>query len=325
MSEYSPRPKTGYTRTGKSLKAVRRYYALKNADRERQRSPRKSRDDEDNRPRRSPADDKLSKRIAAELKHQAAANEKRSLRSPNAQNDDGPTPPIIISPKETGPVFIAEPPNKSAKSAKSVKSTKTVKSHKSAGAGAQHLPIDYIEPNLVFGSFSMGCVVASCLIALVYVLNWILANISPNLVDDLDKNPKNTLPTALSLGIISIFVIVTSIYWLNFRFGFIHAVISLLVMMLSTLCVGAYIIYTSVTNMHESSRPTTTVSPVSGTSSSRIRRDNMLFLLAITYLVVLFISTGMMVKQVISLRSARLNNKNKPVEVTQMSHFLAPH
>lgn len=92
MSDYSPPP--GKTKTGKSLKAVRRYYALK-AQRERE-SQRK----------RSPDEEKLSKRIARELNKQQEAIEKRSRRT----NKPMPTgPDVALTVQNEGPVFVAEP------------------------------------------------------------------------------------------------------------------------------------------------------------------------------------------------------------------------
>lgn len=336
MSEYSPRPKAGYTRTGKSLKAVRRYYALKNAEKERQRSPRKGREDDDRHLKRNPADDKLSKRIAVELKHQAAANEKRSLRSPNAQKDaQSPDTPIIVSPKETGPVFIAEQPNKSAKSVKSVKSaksaksSKSVRSHRSTGTVAAQRPVGHHESGSIeFGPLSLGCVLASCLIGLVYVFNWILMFTFDRLKEshlnktDCTGQASDLLPRALYLGVVSLVVISNGMYWLNYRFGFKQAIISTVLMLGSTLCVGAYIVYTSVTKVDgEGSFP----NPGHKTTT-RIELEHILFLLAISYIVVLSISTGMMVKQVMTLNASKsTDHKNNHREVPQMSYFLAPH
>lgn len=115
---YNPAPKTGFTKTGKSLKAVRRYYALMNQK------------------QKSPDEDKLSKRIAAELKTQQDANEKRSKREGSiplmeqSTTDRAESPRLIVSPKETGPVFIAPTPtpteaSKSAQAPKSIKSSKS--------------------------------------------------------------------------------------------------------------------------------------------------------------------------------------------------------
>lgn len=117
MSSNYNQPKTGYTKTGKSLKAVRRYYALMNQG----KSPK------------SPEEEKLSKRIAAELKTYQDANEKRSKREMQSsvplmeQATDMPRSmptAIIISPRDTGPVFISPtaPPPPAAAAEKSVKS-----------------------------------------------------------------------------------------------------------------------------------------------------------------------------------------------------------
>ena len=115
---FNQAPKTGYTKSGKSLKAIRRYYALMNQK------------------QKSPDDDKLSKRIAAELKTQQEANERRSKRESSIPLMDHPTETpephrLIVSPKETGPVFIAPTPTpteavKSDLAPKSVKSLKSV-------------------------------------------------------------------------------------------------------------------------------------------------------------------------------------------------------
>jgi hypothetical protein len=100
MSSFNTSTKTGYTRSGKSLKAIRRYYAQLNQ-----------------KGRRSPDEDKLSRRVAAELKTQQDANEKRSRREVGQTymgseqvTARSELPPLLVSAKESGPVFIAPPP-----------------------------------------------------------------------------------------------------------------------------------------------------------------------------------------------------------------------
>lgn len=146
----------GYTKTGKSLKAVRRYYALKNANRQRRSPPeeenRQQRDDSDViKRKKSRTEEKLSKRIAAELKVQQEANERRAANvtkstSFNLTPTDRSALPVNVAAvyqqgKQTGgPIFVlendgqAEPtsPDRSPKSAKSVRSIKSGKSGKSA-------------------------------------------------------------------------------------------------------------------------------------------------------------------------------------------------
>lgn len=317
MSDFNPKPKTGFTKSGKSLKAVRRYYAQKNADR--QRSPKKSRE-EDNTRRRSPTDDKLSKRIAAELKVQADANEKRSRRATGKSSTDATSPnsPIIISPKETGPVFIAETPTKSVKSAKSIKSTK---SQKSIGTMAQFF--DYLSSAVNFGPFSLGYVFAAAIIGIVYIFSWILMKVFDSMDRKIDVTKiREGLPAVLYLAVVSIFVVLTCLFWLAYRNRFTHAVISLIVIMISTICIGAYIIYASVTRTGDAKQP---LQPAS--SSTQAERDNLIFLTSITYFCVLLVTLGMMIKQVISLMytSTNYESKNRTNEAPQMSVFLAPH
>lgn len=319
MSDYNPKPKPGYTKTGKSLKAVRRYYALKNADR--QGSPKKSRDEEDVKRK---SDDKLSKRIAVELKVQADANEKRSRRSNKSSTSPTPSTPIIVSPKETGPVFIAERPVKSLKSSKSIKSTKSTRSVRSIGTIAQI--IEYLGATVEYGPFSLGCVFASALIGLAYIFGWGLMTLFDSMKEKSDVNKVHDgLPVALYLAVVSVFVVFTCFFWLSYRYSSAQALISLIVMLISTLCVGAYIIYASITKVSQ-----TKLLPdqpnAQALTNSRAERDNLIFVLSITYFCMLLVSSGMMIKQVISLMYTPMKDrsKDKVTDVPQMSVFLAP-
>jgi len=94
--------KEGNTKSGKSLKALRRYYALKNSQKEQKEA-------------KTAEDDKLSRRIANELKAQQEAIQKR-LGSPAGKDASGnpgqiPLPEgVVMSPKQSGPVFVTETP-----------------------------------------------------------------------------------------------------------------------------------------------------------------------------------------------------------------------
>lgn len=112
--------KAGYTRTGKSLKAVRRYYALLNQNKQ-----------------KSPDDEKLSKRIAVELKTQQDANEKRSKREGNLVDQTTErselTDGVVVSPKNNGPVFVLPTATPLLEGTNSIYSpVKSLKSAKSA-------------------------------------------------------------------------------------------------------------------------------------------------------------------------------------------------
>lgn len=184
MSDYNPAPKAGYTKTGKSLKAVRRYYALMNQQKQ-----------------KSPDEDKLSKRIAAELKTQQDANEKRSRREigqpllltdQSTERSDLPAG-VMVSPKDTGPVFIAptapsQPPQQQQQqftdgyktidqSGKSVKSYKSIRN--------PHILPDILTNNSCCTSciyFTMGLIIGVAIGVLCYMF-------LPRLIAD--KTPVN--------------------------------------------------------------------------------------------------------------------------------------
>lgn len=151
-------PRPGYTRTGKSLKAVRRYYALLNQ-------------------KKSPEEGTLSKRIAAELKTQQDANEKRSKRM--VANDEPipepPTPPnpSSVSQKE-GTGFVAPLMESTGSNTVNYKSTKSNKSVKSVPTGRDTEQTSCCTQNLMYfllGLFLGIAVGASLYYGLSYLKN----------------------------------------------------------------------------------------------------------------------------------------------------------
>lgn len=199
MGDYSP---NGRTKTGKSLKAVRRYYALKDAERKKAtspqqdepNSPRKSNENDDNRlqkskRKRSP-DDGLSKRIANELRVQQDAIEMRSKRYPNkleAQlTERSALPPIIIQPKEVGgPIFVTEPLNitKSTKSLKSMTNVIPMKTDNDSNEAVS------LNTKNVCITFVIMCV----FIGAIYLATWIISKSIDSTNVDTDKDRAVTI------------------------------------------------------------------------------------------------------------------------------------
>lgn len=334
MSDWSPPQRQGYTRTGKSLKAVRRYYALKDQANRRKRSPDREDRDEDRQNReekisasakrkRSPDDDKLSKRIAAELKVQAEANEKRSQRQSGAviAPTDRSDLPLIVQPREPGPTFITA--TNDANDVAPIKSVvlpaKSAKSNRSAGGQLATIPAELPEINDIsnFGSTSKGCFLTCIVLALSYIATWLLMILVDKLSDGNQKeNPSFKSITWLAVS--SVLTIIAISYWFLLRSYLRHAIGSLILMILSTLSVIIYIIYTIIIHA-----PT----PNTKVSTHYINEDNPLnFWLSITYLVFHIVSTSFMLKQLINIVKGQIKERSsgKPAEDQPMSLYLSP-
>lgn len=335
MSDWSPPPRPGYTRTGKSLKAVRRYYALKDQSNRRKRSPDKE-DRDEVRPnredrysasakrKRSPDDDKLSKRIAAELKVQAEAIEKRSLRQvgmPLAPTDRSELP-YIVQPRETGPTFITpvtetnEGPTAPYKSV--VKSAKSAKSNRSDGLllATGELPdMDVYQS----GPTSRGCLVTCIVYAFTYVATWLLMLAVKYNSKTKDKKEEKSKHSISWLAISSFLVIIAVPYWFHLRQYLRHAIGSLIFMVLSTANVIVYMIYSIIINA-----PT----PDNTKAKQYVNEDNPLnFWLSISYLVFHLASLSFMIKQLLSLVYGQIKDRSGGRvgdQDQQMSLYLAP-
>ena len=230
-------PRAGYTRSGKSLKAVRRYYAIQNAMKNKAEESPKSPKDED----------KISKRIAAELNQQQIANEKRNRTSGNlseSPTDRSALPNsavIIVSPKETGPVFIApEAAQKSIKSAKSMKSTRS-------GAPPNANAVDDFGHvgDLELGSCAVSCLITCATLAAIYLAIWIFMIIdssrgvsSPIVQDTRDVEKRS----ARWMGITSIFVLIVIPYWIYFKNNQIHAILCMLAIIGTTISTFVFLL-----------------------------------------------------------------------------------
>lgn len=257
MSDYSPPPRTGYTRSGKSLKAVRRYYALKDAASKKKRAQEKretNREEEDrlrreeqkvqnqsvSKKRRSPDDDFLSKRIANELRVQQEANEKRGRQLNsylNASTDRSALPVIAVNPKEVGPVFMTKTDQNTVPKVKSSKSAKSV--------GDNGLYSNSTIPIAINSPSSMGCVFTVVVIAMVYVITYtIMAADSINAPER--KSPDSTMKSMGWLAANSLIVLVASSFWLIEKKQLNQALICLMLFIMSTISLIVYIVYSIV-------------------------------------------------------------------------------
>lgn len=336
MSDWSPPQRPGYTKTGQSLKAVRRYYALKDQANRRKRSPDREDRDEDRivreekasasaKRKRSPDDDKLSKRIAAELKVQAEANEKRSQRqsgavlSPTERSDL----PLIVQPREAGPTFITA--TNDANDVAPIKSVvlpaKSAKSNRSAGIQLATTPAELPEINISnFGSTSKGCLITCIVLAFSYIATWLLMiivdkNLKSSETDE--RDPSFQLIAWLAMG--SVLPLIAIPYWFLLRNHLMHAIGCLFLMIMSTVNVIIYIIYTII--IHSPPTPNTKV------TSHYINEDNPLnFWLSITYMVLHLVSTSFMIKQLMNIVKGQIKERSngKPAEDQPMSLYLSP-
>lgn len=316
----SPKTREGYTKTGKSLKAVRRYYALKAQEAAKRRDEKDEDDFSKSRRRKNSDDDKLSKRIAAELKVQQEAIERRAqaLHSPTERSA---LPVIQRDPAlVTGPAFVIEVPQKSQQSGKSLKSVKTPKSIKSMGQVQDPLlnPAGYQNQS---SYSSIGFILMCLIIALVYIVTWIFMMI----IDGQREFPLKEQEQSNSsmkfirwLGIGSILVVVGVVCYFVGRVRFRWVALSTALLSLSLINLGIYLVYSIMIEGNEQA------------SNSYIHSKNALnFWLPITYLLYHLIALSFVIKQLISVLSMRIGRpeRTSTTEVEphdRMSVYLAP-
>lgn len=320
MSDYSPRQ--GYTRTGKSLKAVRRYYALK-GERKRRNSPPEGSPEEDNnreqtysRRKRGADDDKLSKRIAAELRNQQEVNEKLNRTGISNAVTDRSALPIVVTAKETGPTFTT--PKVEPTPVKSVKSTKSARSLKTPGTIANIADTGSTRVNVVhdFNSTATGCTVACFMIALVYISTWVLMVIvfRKRVLDAKDEQ-LSTMRTIRWLALTSLFVIVAVPYWSLQKGQLRHALVCLTFMILSIISLAVYIVYNLLIEKQPVRQPHHYLSD----------RDSLNFWLPLTYLILHLSAIGFMFKHSLGLIYKQIEEKeSQKTSETHMSQYLAP-
>lgn len=283
MSDYSPPPRAGYTKTGKSIRAVKRYYAMKNKDAKKKKSP---------------DDEKLSKRIAAELKVQQEANKKRNRQSGTIDNEttERSALPIIMQPREVGPTFVTSP--------------KSVKSAKSAGTVAQIVenPTYFIHN---FSSTSNGCVVSCFFFAIIYVATWIHYLVLSKKWESLGGKPMDTEHTSFNsikwIAITSIGPILIVPIWLTLRDRFSYALLSLLSMIACAVSLLAHLVYYIITDKSVDTtnpkQPRYYLSP----------RNPLNFWLSISFLMMTMVAMSIMIKQLLSLISRQIDNKDNNI------------
>lgn len=322
MSDHSPPARPGYTKTGKSLKAVRRYYALKEASKKKRTPERRelAREEEDkmrreeralnqsvSKRKRSPDDDFLSKRIANELRVQQEANERR-VRSPSnymlAQTERSALPIVVVSPKETGPIFVRPENPQSPKSAKSIKSVK------SASLNVQLATDSLIGTNNTSPT-SMGCVFTLVVIALVYVITYAIMLIETfKSSKPKPQSPDSTLKSMGWLAANSVGVLVASSFWLIERKQLKHAVSSLTLLLISTISQIVYLVFSTVM-----------IGP-SDLNYFRRSTNPLNFWLPVTFLAFHVITAGLIVKQHLYLMPKQMDVNSE--ERARMSEYMAP-
>lgn len=314
----------GYTKSGKSLKAVRRYYAQKAEARRRDEPEDESRKPEEShsKKRRTPEDDKLSKRIAAELKTQQEANERRARHLGfQSQPTERSTLPIIQRelPVAQGPTFFIEQPQKSIKSIKSIKSGKSAKSDKTTQDLVISPPVHDFKPS------SIGCQITCLIIAIVYLTTLIFMSIiESQRTTKLTEKEKihSSFGSITWLGVGSCLVIVAVPCWLLFRDYFIYALVSTLLMVTSLLNLGIYIIVSILLDNSDQSTDRTYLHP----------KNPLNFWLPITFMLYHLIALSLMIKHLIgSVTQKVTNQQNKSINTDQdrlnhdrMSIYLAP-
>lgn len=220
-------PRPGFTRTGKSLKAVRRYYALKAAGKLNQ-DQGKQEQTLDTSPRspprlRSKRPDELSKRIAAELQDQKDANEKRGIELEMPTERSALPDSAVV--KELTPAFVLKT---------------SQKTHKSGVAPPTALLFDE------FGYPTLSVIITCLLFGVIYVLTWILMiifsstrpqSLDPKLVGDL-----SSFSSIQWLALSSMAIIAGISGWFYYRKVFKRSLASLGLMCVGAISVLVYVI-----------------------------------------------------------------------------------
>lgn len=304
MAPNSP-TRDGYTKTGKTLRQIRRYYALKDS------SKRQKTEEESIKRKRSPDDEKLSKRIAAELKVQQDANEKRYAQQRSNESPTSPPPSALPAPivkraeKDGGPVFIAEPLSTEAKSVKSAKSVKNDQ------APERQLPSRYIEsPDI--GRFAFVISIICLTLAVTYTLAWIIVMASSDQVSyNLKEGPEHRTnwKTLRWVGATSLILIVIIPIWYIQRSRF---KISMLTLIGMTVCILSYTICYVITIV-EFVRHKDQVVPY-----------HLLIILTVVYTISILMVFTFMVKHVISLLRTRIDERSHETEGHHWSQYLSP-
>lgn len=308
-----PNPRA-FTKTGKSLKAVRRYYAIKAAA-----EKNRNQDDGSSNARkkaRSPDDEKLSKRIAAELRTQKEAIQMRAKNEGIAQGPTLSTVPLIQQPESAqqqgAPTFVAEiRPFKTA----APKSTKSVRS-----GGTMRDILDNIDQPEELGSSVTGCFVACFMISLVYLGALVVMVLEHEQPIIPIANTRSIYQALKWIGISSIAVLVAIPYFLMFRSRFIHAMISLILMTVNCASLCANLIYYMIVNTRNEFDDYRV-----GYIYSRFSVN---FWLPIINLILQITAIGYMVKQNIGLITTKLlEHKRSNMDennTDRMSIYLAP-
>lgn len=324
----SPKTREGFTRTGKSLKAVRRYYALKNEARRREngsdeRNKKSQEAPSGSKKRRSPDDDKLSKRIAAELKVQKEANERRArYQAVHQIPTERSALPIVLRDSSTapGPTFFVETArkskpltSKSQKSQKSEKSTKTVKSGGTATDVLNNPPVYQLAPS------ATGCILTCFIIGVVYVVAYIFmvvveSNRASPLTEDLRRLSSFTSIRWLGFGSIPVLLAVPG--WLIAKKKLSIALVCSILMLLNLINLSAYIVVSNLTSD----------SKEYGSSRYVTKKNALNFWLPITYMLYNLIAISLMLRHVINSVSKKISDHRvaSVAEHDRMSVHLAP-
>lgn len=293
MSSMPPRP--GFTKSGKSLKAVRRYYAMLNAGKDPNKnveppgkdvvpSPMDQTNTVPKNKVKSPRDDQLTNRIADELKSQKNANVMRGVELSTAPTERSGLP---MAQQAGQPAFQTVP---KAKSAKSIKSTTSVKS---------------LAWNSDSGPITSGVVMACFMIGLVYIVAWISTLFLKRKPGDDNQHNLLTWP-----GITSVAVIVASLLHMFWKTNCIAVTVSLIISFGSTLSLVAYIILEVV---------------VLDQSKQKIwftRENPMRLWLPLFYLLYTFIMSSIILKNMLSnafSKSEARASDNPPPQLSDMA------
>lgn len=322
------------TKTGKSLKQVRRYYAQKNAKGKKtiDKSNEGTQQQKGMR-KKTVEDDKLSRRIAVELKTQQDANEKRNAGLPTRlSKEDVASPKIVhnvrISPDaKVSATFTPSPvqpqnaddAQRIQKSAKSLKSTgKSIKSLK------QGIPItgDSQAFEVTQLSDTSKCIISTtATIAIVNFVSWIYI-----LILKRDNEPKGAPMGCIAIN--SALVLVSILPYINYNKELMYVLPAFVLICLTNIGMLIYFIFFGL----KYTNPPTSTDDTNSTNEKSdllgIHNEPLRFLLEITFFSFLITTAIILLRRIIEIiRIKNLNpnpSETKNMQDLKMSELMTP-
>lgn len=249
--------------------------------------------DASSRKKKSPDDEKLSKRIAAELKVQQEANKKRNRQSGTFDNEatERSALPIVMQTRDVGPTFVTSP--------------KSVKSAKSAGTVAHIVenPTNFIHN---FGNTSNGCLVSCFIFGSIYIAAYIYYYIVSKKWQ-LDANSEPSSMNSIKwIAITSVGMVLIVPFWFALKDRFNFALLGFISLLACSVSLLVHLVYYIIIDR----QPDKTVDP-SQPKYYLSPRNPLNFWLSIAYLLMTLIAISIMIRQLLNLVSRQIEGNQQ--------------